>query len=201
MLGSGWMVKSCLRNSHNQVEKLPVKIRNQINTGHLVISLLQAASSRVACWWGIIATGSHPDGGFQPTYWENSMVICKQSGRLPNLDIGQTNQGWSLSGPGSYQCGGDHYRGYYWRHSGLWLPCSCQSLWSPGPWAWQSRVRTLNFRRANFCLLKELLDEISRWNLLISRWETVQQNKWTQPSWHLFKDNFLQAWELSIIQN
>ena len=28
----------------------------------------------------------------------------------------------------------------------------------------KSRVRTLNFRRANFCLLKELLDEISRWN-------------------------------------
>jgi len=47
----------------------------------------------------------------------------------------------------------------------------------------KSRVRTLNFRRAKFWLLKELLDGVS--------WETVLKGMGTEQSWQLFKDTLL----------
>lgn len=56
---------------------------------------------------------------------------------------------------------------------------------------WQ-RVRTLNFRRANFKLFKKLLYEIS--------WETVLADKEVEQSQLLLKDDFLRAQELSIHQ-
>ena len=56
----------------------------------------------------------------------------------------------------------------------------------------KSRVRTLNSRRANFWLLKELLDGIP--------WETVLRGMGTEQSWQLFKDTLLRAQQLSIIQ-
>jgi len=49
----------------------------------------------------------------------------------------------------------------------------------------KSGVRTLNFRRANFRLFKELLDEIP--------WETVLRDKGMKQRWQLFKDIFLRA--------
>ena len=54
----------------------------------------------------------------------------------------------------------------------------------------RSGVRTLNFRRSNFRLFKELLDEIS--------WENVLRDKGVEQSWLLFKDAFLRVQELSI---
>jgi len=56
----------------------------------------------------------------------------------------------------------------------------------------KSRVRTLNFRREKFQLLKQLLDGIS--------WETLLKGIGTEQSWKLCKDSFLQAQELSIYQ-
>ncbi|KAM9168311.1 very low-density lipoprotein receptor-like [Mergus octosetaceus] len=54
----------------------------------------------------------------------------------------------------------------------------------------KSKVRTLNFRRANFQLFKELVDEIP--------WDTVLRDRGSDQSWQLFKDIFLRAQELSI---
>jgi len=54
-------------------------------------------------------------------------------------------------------------------------------------------VRTLNFRRVNLRLFKELLVAIS--------WEAVLRDKGVEQSWLLFKDAFLRVQELSITQN
>ena len=56
----------------------------------------------------------------------------------------------------------------------------------------KSKVRTLNFRRVNFGLFKELLDEIS--------WEPVLRFKWMVQCWQHFKNPVLRAQELSITQ-
>ncbi|KFV00708.1 hypothetical protein N339_06110, partial [Pterocles gutturalis] len=56
----------------------------------------------------------------------------------------------------------------------------------------KSRVRTLNFRRANFQLFKELLDGIPQ--------ETVLKGIGTEQSWQLFEDTLLRGQELSIPQ-
>lgn len=53
----------------------------------------------------------------------------------------------------------------------------------------KSRVGTLNFRRAKFSLFK---DEIF--------WETIFRDIGIEQKWHLFKDTFLRARELSILQ-
>lgn len=55
------------------------------------------------------------------------------------------------------------------------------------------KVRSLNFRIANFQMFKELLDEIL--------WETLLRDKRKKPNWQLFKDTFLTALELSIPQD
>ena len=56
----------------------------------------------------------------------------------------------------------------------------------------RSRVRTLNFRRASFWLIKELLSGIP--------WETVLKDMGTEQSWQLFKDTHLRVQWLSIPQ-
>jgi len=57
----------------------------------------------------------------------------------------------------------------------------------------KSKIRSLNFRRANFPIFKELLDGIL--------WETVLRDKRKKQNWRLFKDTFLTALELSIPQH
>ncbi|KFR14245.1 hypothetical protein N306_11783, partial [Opisthocomus hoazin] len=54
----------------------------------------------------------------------------------------------------------------------------------------KSIVRTLNFRRANFQLFKEIVRR--------SPWETVLRDRGTEQSWQVFKDVFHRAQELSI---
>ena len=54
----------------------------------------------------------------------------------------------------------------------------------------KSRGRTLNFKRAKFQLLEEVLDGIS--------WETVLEGRGREQSWQLFRDSLLRAQELSI---
>ncbi|KFZ45983.1 hypothetical protein N321_04792, partial [Antrostomus carolinensis] len=54
----------------------------------------------------------------------------------------------------------------------------------------KGRVRTLNFRRVNFQLFKELLDGIL--------WETVLRDIGTEQSLQVFKDTFLRTQELTI---
>lgn len=57
----------------------------------------------------------------------------------------------------------------------------------------KSGVRTLNFKRVNLRLFKELLDEIS--------WEEVHRDKGSRTNWLLFDEAFLRAQELSTAQN
>ncbi|KAK4821003.1 hypothetical protein QYF61_010734 [Mycteria americana] len=54
----------------------------------------------------------------------------------------------------------------------------------------RSTVRTLNFRKANFQLFKEL---VSR-----TPWETVFRDRGAQQSWQIFKDAFHKAQELLV---
>jgi len=54
----------------------------------------------------------------------------------------------------------------------------------------KNTVRTLNFRKANFQLFNELMDDIS--------WETAVRDKGAEESWQLFQDIFLRAQELSV---
>ncbi|OPJ69932.1 hypothetical protein AV530_015446 [Patagioenas fasciata monilis] len=54
----------------------------------------------------------------------------------------------------------------------------------------KSKVRTLNFRKANFQFFKELLNRMP--------WETVHRDKGSEQSWQNFKDAFHRAQELSI---
>jgi len=54
----------------------------------------------------------------------------------------------------------------------------------------KSIVRTLNFRRANFQLFKEIVRR--------TPWETVLRSRGIEQSWQLFKDVFQRAQELSI---
>jgi len=57
----------------------------------------------------------------------------------------------------------------------------------------ESGIRTLIFSRVKFQLFNKLLDEIL--------WKTVLRNIGMEESWQLFKDTFLKAQELSIIQH
>ena len=52
------------------------------------------------------------------------------------------------------------------------------------------KVKTLNFRRANFQLFKELMDGTPR--------ETALRGKGAEQSWQLFKDIFLRVQEVLI---
>ena len=54
----------------------------------------------------------------------------------------------------------------------------------------KSIVRTLNFRRENFQLFKEIVRR--------SPWETVLRDRGTEQSWQVFKDVFQRAQELSV---
>ena len=50
--------------------------------------------------------------------------------------------------------------------------------------------RKLNFRTANFQLFRELIKK--------TPWETVLMGKGVEQSWHIFKEAFFRAQELSI---
>ena len=54
----------------------------------------------------------------------------------------------------------------------------------------ESKVRTLNFRKAKCHLFKRLMEEIP--------WETLLRDKGTEQRWHLFKNAFLREQEFSI---
>ena len=51
-------------------------------------------------------------------------------------------------------------------------------------------VTTLNFRKANFQLFKELLSR--------TPWETALRDRGAEQSWRIFKDAFHRAQELSV---
>ena len=54
----------------------------------------------------------------------------------------------------------------------------------------KSKVRTLNFRKANFQLFKELVNR--------TPWETALRDKGAEQSWQIFKDTFHRMQELLI---
>ena len=57
----------------------------------------------------------------------------------------------------------------------------------------KSKVRTLNFRKENLQLFKEL----SQWD---PSWETALRDEGAEQSWQIFKDAFHRAQELLIPQ-
>ena len=54
----------------------------------------------------------------------------------------------------------------------------------------KSKIRTLNFRKADFQLFRELVNKIP--------WETGLMGKGTEQSWQIFKEAFFRVQELSI---
>ena len=54
----------------------------------------------------------------------------------------------------------------------------------------KSKFRKLNFRKANFQLVGELVNKIP--------WETVLMGKGVEQSWQIFKEAFFRVQELSI---
>jgi len=54
----------------------------------------------------------------------------------------------------------------------------------------RSKVRTLNFRKANFRLFKKLVTR--------TPWETVLRDRGAEQSWQIFKDAFHRVQELSV---
>lgn len=54
----------------------------------------------------------------------------------------------------------------------------------------KSKVRALNFRKANFQLFRELVDR--------TPWETALRHKGSGQSWQTFKDVFHRVQELSV---
>jgi len=54
----------------------------------------------------------------------------------------------------------------------------------------KSKIRMLNFRKADFQLFRELVNKIP--------WETVLTGKGAEQSWQIFKEAFFRVHELSI---
>ena len=54
----------------------------------------------------------------------------------------------------------------------------------------KSKIRTLNFRKADFQLFRKLINRTS--------WKNVLMGKGAEQSWHIFKEAFLSLQELSI---
>ena len=201
----------CLRNSHDQVESLWVKIKDRSSKGHLVagvcyrpsdqeeavdkaflLQLQEVSRSRALVLMGDF---NHPD-----ICWDSGMAGGRQSRRFLEsvednflvqvidgptrgealLDLVLTNEEESIR---EVKIGGS-------------LGCSDHALVEfvilKNAGLAKSRARTLCFRRANFRLLKELLDGI--------RWETVLKGMGTEQSWQLLKDTLLRAQWLSIPQ-
>ena len=52
----------------------------------------------------------------------------------------------------------------------------------------KNKIQTLNFRKANFLLLKGLVNKTS--------WETVLKDKAVEQSWQIIMEAFLQALEV-----
>ncbi|XP_068520926.1 uncharacterized protein [Anas acuta] len=198
-----------LRNSHEQVESLWVKIKHQTNKGHLVVGvcyrppdqgepfdeafllqLQEAPCSRALILMGDL---NHPD-----VCWESYTAGSKQSRRLLEcvednflvqvldkrtrreafLDLVLTSVDDLIK---EVKIGGS-------------LGCSDHGLVefviSRDVGLAKSKVRTLDLRRANLQLLKELVEEIL--------WDTVLRERGSDQIWQLFKDIFLSVQELSI---
>ena len=137
-------------------------------------------------------TGSHRAGGLQPAdiYWKSSMVSCRQSSRLLQciednflskvinnptrgdviLDLLVTNASRLIDDiKTGVSLGCSHH-----------TPVKFAVLTNTGEE--KSKVRTLNFRKANFQLFKEF---ISR-----TPWETALRDKGAEQSWQIFTDAF-----------
>jgi len=188
-----------------------IKIRDQIYKGHPVVGvcyrpqdqrepvdkafLLQLQEALHLHNGELVLKGdfNHPD-----ICWEKNTVSCKQSRRLVEsteynflvrildrnemlLDLVLSNVEESIK---EVKTGGS-------------LGCSGHALIEfvilRNMGHVRSGTRTLNCRRANFRLFKELLDEIP--------WEIVLWDTGTEQNWQLFKDTFLKAQELSISQH
>ena len=210
--GAFYVKKLLLRNSHENVEIIGIKICDHTNKGHLVvgvcyrlpdqwkpvdkISLLQL--QEVPHMQALILMG---DYNYSDICWENNMVRGQQSRKLlePIDNIFLIH---ILDRPTRSQALPDQVLIAMEEiikdiKIGSRLGCSDHVLAeftiSRNTCLAKNGIKSLNFRRANFRLFKELLDDMP--------WETVVRDKVMEQSWQLFKDAFLRAQELSIPQN
>ncbi|GAB0203436.1 hypothetical protein GRJ2_002809200 [Grus japonensis] len=193
-----------LKNSHKQVESLWVRIRDQGNKGNLVVGVnyrplnqgepidkafllqLQEAS----CSQALILLGdfNHPD-----ICWKSSTASCRQSRRL--LECIEDN---FLSQVIDSPTRGDAILDLLVTNTseltddikiGGSLGCSDHALVEftvlRDMGQAKGKVRTLNFRKANFQLFKELVNR--------TPWETALRDKGAEQSWQIFKDAFHRA--------
>ncbi|KAK4810861.1 hypothetical protein QYF61_008833 [Mycteria americana] len=198
-----------LKNSHKQVESLWVRIGDRGNKGNLVVGVyyrlpdqgeptdeafflqLQEAS----CLQALVLLGDFNHPGI---CWKSSTASCRQSRRLLEciedkfltqvidtptrgdaiLDLLVTSASELI---GDVKIGGS-------------LGCNDHALVEfavlRDMGQAKSIVRTLNFRKANFQLFKELVNG--------TPWETVLRDKGVEQSWQIFKDAFHKAQELLI---
>ncbi|PKU39070.1 nedd4-binding protein 2-like 2 [Limosa lapponica baueri] len=201
--------KMSLKNSQEEVESLWVGIRDRGNKGNLLVGVyyrlpyegqpideafllqLQEASHSKALV--LLGDFNHPN-----ICWKSNTTSCRQSMRFLEClnnnflrqEINSPTQGDAILDlivtkaselirdvkiGGSLSCS-DHALVEF-----TVLRHTCQS---------RSMVRTLNFRKANLQLFKELVNR--------SPWEMVLRDKRTERRWEIFKDSFHRPQDLSI---
>ncbi|KAM6103455.1 uncharacterized protein LJ206_014212 [Theristicus caerulescens] len=198
-----------LKNSHEQVERLWVRIRDRGNKGNLVVGVycrppdqgepidkdfflqLQEASHSQALV--LLGDFNHPD-----ICWESNTAGGRQSRRLlecmEDNFLSQVTDSPTIGDAildlvvtnvseliGDVRIGGS--LGYS-DHT----PVEFTVLRDKGQV--KSIVRTLNFRKANFQLFEELINR--------TPWEMALRDKGAEQSWQIFKDAFHRAQELLI---
>ncbi|PKU35646.1 egf-like repeat and discoidin i-like domain-containing protein 3 [Limosa lapponica baueri] len=193
-----------LKNSHEQVESLWVRIRDRGNKGNLVVGvyyrppdqgepideafLLQLQKASRSQSLVLLGDFSHPD-----ICWKSSTASCIQSRRFLEC-IGDKFLSQAIDSPtrgdaildlmatkvseliNDIQIGGS-------------LGCSDHALVESGVLRdmgqAKSKVGTLNFRKANFQLFKALVNG--------TPWDTAFRDKGAEQSWQIFKDAFHRA--------
>jgi len=198
-----------LKNGHEQVESLWVRIRDRGNKGNLVVGVyyrppdqgeptdeaffLQLQEALCSQFLILLGDFNHPD-----ICWKSSTVSGRQSRRFLEctednflhqeidtptqedaiLDLMPTNASELI---GDMKTGGS-------------LGCSDHALVEftvlRDVGKVRSIVRTLNFRKANFQLFKELVSS--------THWETVLRDRGTEQSLQIFKDTLHRTQELSV---
>ena len=213
LYGKRWINCEALsmRNSHDQVESLWVKFKDQSSKGNLVAGVCYRPPDQeeavdeaflpqlqeVLCLQALVLTGdfNHADicwdsgmaGGRQPKRFlesvEDNLLVQVIDGPIRGEALPDLVFTNAEESIREVKMGGS-------------LGCSDHALVEfvilKNAGLAKSRARTPCFRRANFWLLKELLSGVP--------WDTVLKGMGTEQSWQLLKDTLLRAQWLSIPQ-
>jgi len=198
-----------LKNSHEQVESLWIRIRGRGNKGNLVVGvcyrlpdegeptdkalLLQLQDASRSQSLILLGDFNHPD-----SCWKSSTASCRQSRRLQEcIDDNFLSQvmdspttGDAILNP--LVTNANELRSDV-KIGGI-LGCSEHALVEVAVLRdvgqTKSKVRTLNFRKKKFQLFKKLVNRTS--------WETAFGDKRAGQSWPVFRDTFHRVQELLI---